>query len=227
MEGIPNFGSALWKQGGITGEKMSNKKKIRSVVGVVFLLAGGLLLLFPQYEKRAYHEEQEELITAFEQLGEWETAALADGDLEQNEQTEYVVAKDARGMLSIPAIDLEMLFFDGVSVDALNKGAGIIEPEKKMGVHNVSIAGHRGATFGKQFNRLNELKVQDELHVKMDQEDYTFIVDKVFVVDQKQVDVLSDKESPYLTLVTCTPIGEENPTDRLIVQGKLVNKEEV
>ncbi len=206
---------------------MRNVRKVRYIVGLVFLLAGAVLLLLPQYEKMAFQAKQEKLITAFEQLGDWETAVLADGELEQEEEGEYVIAQDAKGVLSIPAIELEMLLFDGVNVDALNNGAGIIEPEKKMGVQNVAIAGHRGATYGKQFNRLNELKVQDELHVKMGQEDYTFIVDEIFVVDQKQVDVLSDKESPYLTLVTCTPIGEENPTDRLIVQGKLVNGEEI
>ncbi|WP_257391377.1 class D sortase [Cytobacillus gottheilii] len=217
----------MQKRGGIPGETMRNVRKVRYIVGLVFLLAGAVLLLLPQYEKMAFQAKQEKLITAFEQLGDWETAVLADGELEQEEEGEYVIAQDAKGVLSIPAIELEMLLFDGVNVDALNNGAGIIEPEKKMGVQNVAIAGHRGATYGKQFNRLNELKVQDELHVKMGQEDYTFIVDEIFVVDQKQVDVLSDKESPYLTLVTCTPIGEENPTDRLIVQGKLVNGEEI
>lgn len=93
--------------------------------------------------------------------------------------------------------------------------------QKKFSVNNVGIAGHRSLAHGKHFNRLGELAVNDEIEIMTKDGTLEFVVADTFIVDQKEVDVLNDKDEPLITLVTCTPIGKKNPTDRLIVQGKL------
>ncbi|WP_082147068.1 class D sortase [Rubeoparvulum massiliense] len=131
-----------------------------------------------------------------------------------------------RGVIRIPKIEATIPIFAGASETSLRKGVGIIEPKKEFGIHNVGIAGHRAIAYGKQFNRLNELTADDEIEVKTRTNVYTFIVVQSFLVDQTEVNVLADQEEPLITLVTCTPIGAENPTDRLIVQAKLTQKTE-
>lgn len=207
---------------------MNKSKFIRTVLGVIFLVTGAFLIFYPQLENWQYKQEQKELVHAFEQLGEIKVEASAETSVkleEENGNASWM--KEARGVLSIPGIDLEMLLVNGADAESLNMGAGIIEPEKKIGVQNVGIAGHRGAAYGKQFNRLDEMKLNDEIHVKTASEEFTFKVDRVFTVDYQQVEVLEEKNNPYLTLVTCTPVGAKNPTDRLIVQAKLLNKEAI
>jgi sortase A len=189
------------------------------LLGLSFLLVGIFFILQPKIEKNALEKEQKELIKVFEKI------AYANPDTSQAEVNKKSPLTGARGILSIPKIDLEILVFEGTNAGSLKKGAGLIQPEKKIGVQNIGIAGHRGAQYGKQFNRLDELGINDEISFVQNAHRYTFIVTDIFVVDRTQVDVLSEKGEPYLTLVTCTPVGIENPRQRLIVQAVLQNEE--
>ncbi len=193
--------------------------------GAGFILAGIFLLLYPQVEKKAADQKQERLIEAFEQLSCVGTQIEGAGSpiAEQaSVRTEVVELLDgARGVIRIPKIDLNMMIFEGSDESALRKGVGMIEPEKEFGKNNVGLAGHRAVAYGKQFNRLNELAPKDEIEIETKTGRYVFVVTKAFVVDRTKVEVLADEKEPLLTLVTCTPIGKKNPTDRLIVQAKV------
>ncbi|ERI10213.1 class D sortase [Aneurinibacillus aneurinilyticus] len=194
---------------------------------VGFLITGLFLLFYPQIEKEILDAKQKELIEAFEQLGNTsahlETASTTEVQANQaQDQIEWL--DGARGVIRIPKIDLQMLIFEGANETSLSKGIGMIEPEKEFGINNVGLAGHRAVTHGRLFNRLDELAPNDEIEIKTKTNIYEFVIVRTFVVDRKEVGVLTDKKEPYLTLVTCTPIGKKNPTDRLIVQAKLKNK---
>lgn len=194
------------------------------------LLAVGIsIILYPQIENRTFNKEQQEILAAFEQLGSMD-------DFDQSSQQDRVMeivesGRDTdvsnelldgmRGILKIDKIDMEMAIFDGATVEALNKGAGMIEPNKQFGVNNVGLAGHRAITHGKQFNRLEELLPGDEMSVVTKDGTFEYVITDTFVVHQSEVSVLNDKMNPLLTLVTCTPIGSRNPPNRLIVQGEL------
>ena len=200
---------------------------MRILISVCFLLLGSFLLFYPQVEKRVSDSKQEQLIEAFENLGNTSIDEETESPLEvQANADEGQLARlnGARGIVRIPKIDLEMLIFDGSSESSLTKGIGMIEPKKEFGVNNVGLAGHRSTTKGKQFNRLDELSLRDIVEVKTEEGTYEYEVIQTFVVDQKEVEVLEDTKEPLLTLVTCTPLGKRNPTDRLIVQAKLKNK---
>lgn len=198
---------------------------MRMLWGAGFILAGLLLLTYPQLEKKAADHKQEQLIEAFEQLSDVgrkiDEAEPPHAEPANVQQDAVELLDGARGVIRIPKIDLNMMIFEGSDESALRKGVGMIEPEKEMGKNNVGLAGHRAVTYGKQFNRLDELAPNDEIEIETKTGRYVFVVTKAFVVDRTKVEVLADQKEPLLTLVTCTPIGKKNPTDRLIVQARL------
>ena len=192
---------------------------MRNLVGLGLILIGLIIVAYPQIEKGRTETRQQELIKVFEEIGAMEADAAPIATESIEEQLDNV-----RGVIKIQKIDLEMPVLNSASQASLQNGAGIIEPEKEFGINNVGVAGHRGATYGKQFNRLNELTQNDVIEVKTKTMTYEFVVMNSFVVDQTEVDVLDDQDEAILTLVTCTPIGAKYPTDRLIVQAKLKDR---
>lgn len=196
---------------------------MRYVWSFVFVSAGLLLLFYPQIEREVEDTKQEKLIQTFKQLGEVSEYTEQESTTEVQE-TGLELLEGARGIIYIPKIELEMLIFEGAGKVPLSKGSGMIEPEKEFGMNNIGVAGHRSTTFGKQFNRLDELERNDEIKVETKTGTYVYVIVQKFVVNRTEVDVLADQKEPMLTLVTCTPIGKKNPTDRLIVQAKLKNK---
>lgn len=198
-------------------------------MGLFFILIGIAIILYPLYENMQYDREQQQLLDSFAQLGNTEQleqasmeAEQAEADFEQANGDKSDQLKGARGLISIDKIDLDMLIFDGTSTETLSKGIGMVEPQKEFGVNNIGLAGHRAITHGKQFNRLDELTVNDEIQVTTSDGTLKFAVVDTFVVHQSEVSVLNDQDEPLLTLVTCTPIGSRNPPHRLIVQAALV-----
>lgn len=202
---------------------------MRLASGMLFIIVGVSFIFYPQIEKVFSDSKQKELVATFEQLAyleepteyseSTEMKAIKVGLEEPNEQAELL--EEVTGIIRIPEIDLEMIIYEEADQSSLKSGVGMIEPEKNFGVNNVGLAGHRGLAHGKHFNRLGELVVHDEIVILTNDGTFEFVVVDSFVVDQKEVSVLNDKDEPYITLVTCTPIGKKNPTDRLIVQAKL------
>jgi sortase A len=201
----------------ISGVYRGNKLRLLSGAGSVFLGLG--LVLYPQIEKMLLDSKQKKLIAAFEMIGEKNSTTITSSTAGGGKDTS--LEDGIRGVILIPRIDAAIPIFEGADEKSLSLGVSMIEPEKQFGVHNVGIAGHRAFAYGKQFNRLDELSVNDEIEIKTQQGNYKFVVDQTLIVDRTEVEVLRDKSNPYITLVTCTPIGEENPKKRLIVQAKL------
>ncbi|WP_342514445.1 class D sortase [Sporosarcina sp. FSL K6-1522] len=198
---------------------------MRKVLGICLVLIGLAVVFYPQFKNYTYDREQQQLLTSFQQLGDTDLLEQLSTDAETvtidpNDDLAKQL-EGARGILTIDKIDVEMIVFDGAGVEALSKGAGMIEPKKEFGVNNIGIAGHRAVAKGKQFNRLGELNIDDEIQVTTQDGTYTFIITDTFVVHQSDISVLQDKDEPLITLVTCTPLGKRNPPDRLIVQAAL------
>lgn len=203
---------------------------MRKIIGILLLLTGFSLLFYPQFERKKFDADQQELMNAFVQLGEWKEREFAESEKLQEEEDVIAplqLADGVKGILEIDKIDLQIALFDQATEENLLKGVGIIEPEKEIGKQNIGIAGHRSTTKGKQFNRLGELKEGDRIQIKTYADTYTFNVTKTYVVHQSEISVLKDQTDPMITLVTCTPLGSRNPPDRLIVQAQLIEGEEV
>lgn len=128
---------------------------------------------------------------------------------------------DIIGKLIIPKIEVEMALLKGATDLNLSRGAATIEGTSQIGeIGNAGIAGHRGRTYGRKLNRLDELEIGDLIEIQTASENYKFRVYKTHIVEPTDVSVLYRNDTDrIITLVTCDPVI--NPTHRLIVHAVL------
>ncbi|MCX7771661.1 MAG: sortase, partial [Clostridia bacterium] len=132
------------------------------------------------------------------------------------------ITKRMTGVLIIKKINLRMIIMDGVDKETLRVAAGRMPNTGKLGeIGNCVLAGHRSYTFGKYFNRLDELDVGDEITVQMKDKTLTYKVYKKLIVtpDDFSITNQTDKDK-VLTLFTCHPIVVAS--HRLVIHAKLV-----
>lgn len=149
-----------------------------------------------------------------------QTTATSEGTSEgTTEKKAPVVDKSVVAKIKIKKIDVLMPVLVGATEKNLNRGAAIIKGSSAFGeVGNVSIAGHRGRSYGVFFNRLNEIKNGDVIEIVTKEKIYKYTVYKVHIVEPEDVSVLnSNGKDKILTLVTCDPV--KNPTHRLIIHA--------
>ncbi|WP_010498467.1 class D sortase [Paenibacillus elgii] len=133
--------------------------------------------------------------------------------------------KPIEGILIIDKIKLKLPIITDATVSNLKLSVASIAGTGKAGaVGNYAIAGHRNFTYGKNFNRLDEVDKGDIIEVDTGKQQFQYEVQEKQYVLPEDVWVLKgngkDKE---ITLITCHPM--ENPTHRLIVKGKLIEKQ--
>lgn len=130
------------------------------------------------------------------------------------------------GILSIPRIEAELPVTAGVSEEQLKVSEGWVRQTDRIGSEgNAVIAGHRSYTFGKHFNRLEELEKGDEIFfTTVEGETMRFAVSETLTVgpDDPVVFALPTDGGARLTLYTCTPI--KIATHRLIVRALLLEE---
>lgn len=126
------------------------------------------------------------------------------------------------GKLEIPSISLEAAIREGAGQASLKDAIGHLRGTAPLGdaTGNCCIAGHRNYSFGRYFNRLNEVQEGDVV-VVTDSEgvEYTYTVFATSVVEPEDISVLEPVEGGELTLITCTPLFIA--THRLIVSCRL------
>lgn len=127
------------------------------------------------------------------------------------------------GKIKIEKIDVDSVIVEGVAKENLSVGIGHIKGTSKIGeVGNCALAGHRSYTFGRFFNRLNELEIGDEISLITKEGSFIYKVYKKHIVEPDDVSVLKKSRTDrVLTLITCEPIFVA--THRLIIHAKLEN----
>ncbi len=138
---------------------------------------------------------------------------------------------DALTRLRIPNLGVDVVVVEGISVGALQAGAGHYPGYAlPCDVGNVPIAGHR-TTYGKPFANVDQLNVGDQIILDTPVGSCTYEVDvKPFVVLPNDVGVIMTPPAPagpngadhLLTLTTCTPKG--SASHRLIIQAKMLSQ---
>lgn len=124
-------------------------------------------------------------------------------------------------LLRIPKISLEEAVREGDSRDVLSSALCHLEDTSYPGkAGNCCISGHRNYTFGKYFNRLEEVTVGDTIELETFDNVYRYQVYETQVVTPDNVKVLDSTGGKTLTLITCTPIFVG--THRFIVKAILV-----
>ncbi len=126
---------------------------------------------------------------------------------------------DIIGIISIDKINLNLPVLEGVTEKNLKISACHI-PETKYPweVGNSFISAHRSWTYGKLFNRLDELEIGDIIKFSSDNFSKTYRVFNIIEVDPDNTDVFYMYTDSVLTLTTCTPMYKA--TKRLIIFAK-------
>lgn len=132
------------------------------------------------------------------------------------------IKKRMTGVLIIDKIDLRMIIMDGVDEATLRVAAGRMPGTDRPGeAGNCVLAGHRSYTFGKYFNRLDELKPGDRIIIKTTDNEFHYEVYNSFIIEPDDLSILEDIDNQKtLTLFTCHPVAVA--THRLVVQAKQI-----
>lgn len=125
------------------------------------------------------------------------------------------------GVIKISKIKVKAPIVEGVKASNLRVGIGHIPGTAGLGKPgNCALAGHRSYTFGKFFNRLDELNKGDMVSIITKDGEYKYKIYDKLVVLPSDVSVLKgSRDDNTITLITCTPIYVAS--HRLIIKARL------
>lgn len=137
------------------------------------------------------------------------------------EPAKPAVKQTVLGIITIKKIKVNLPVVEGVKAANLRAGVGHMPGTAALGSSgNSALAGHRNYSFGRFFNRLDELVIGDEIIITTKEAELRYKIIKKFVVTPDDVSILNGKKDEnIITLITCTPIRVA--THRLIVQASL------
>ncbi|MEK9199523.1 class D sortase [Ureibacillus sp. 179-F W5.1 NHS] len=109
------------------------------------------------------------------------------------------------GIFYIPRLDREIPIIEGTDEDELAQGVGHFSSTGLPGDNRqILLSGHRDTVF-RQFG---ELKVGDELHIKMEYGTFIYVIEDYEIVDANDRTVIQpSREEEYLTVSTCYPFS--------------------
>ena len=194
---------------------MTNKQSIKKIIGLTLIALGlGLLLSSIALNLKQYYSKK----NTVEEFKEKIESGVASPETEGND----AVTGDMLYILRIPSIDSENPVREGTERDVLSDSLGHESGTAFAGEEgNCVIAGHRNYNFGKYFNRLDEVEIDDLIYLDSATETYTYVVTDIQVVDPTDVEILEPIEGKEtLTLYTCTPIYIA--TQRLVIIAERV-----
>ena len=197
---------------------MSDKLIFRKIFGLIFIGFGLLILVASVLMNIKQHKSQGQLLKQFDEMVQEAVSEEADeGFSSDNPALEGELLYNLR----IPSIDSQNPVCEGVSKVVLADSLGHQSGTAYVGEEgNCVIAGHRNYTFGKFFNRLDEVKVGDLIYVDTKSGTREYVVKEIKVVEPTDISVLEDNGKEQLTLYACTPIYVA--THRLVIVAELL-----
>ncbi|MBN2259180.1 MAG: class D sortase [Clostridiales bacterium] len=141
---------------------------------------------------------------------------------EEKRQAEYI-QDNMEGILVIDAINFKQpIIRDASAKNMLLTVTSFKDTGLPGEIGNYAIIGHRNLTYGRNFNRLGEVELNDTIKVITDTGTFIYTVTDIFLVLPDDVGVLFGTNlEKRITLITCDPVG--HPTHRLIVIGKILD----
>lgn len=193
-------------------------KRSVSVLSVLLLLAGVALFAYPVGTDLWSGRTQDRLKGQFEDPG-----------VRDAYRNHTIGIGKGLTRLRIPAIGVDVLVVQGTTASALRAGAGhYVETPLPGEAGNVGIAGHR-TTYGRPFNRLDELKPGDTAELETPFAIYTYTAVRPFgghanpwPVSPTSYGVVAQQPGVHwLTLTTCHPKGSarQRLVERLELTG--------
>ena len=197
-------------------------RRALSVLALVLCLGGAAMFAYPLFtDLYANNVLQQRLSDRYDS-----------DDFKQRYVTRTVKQGDPLTRIVIPRLGVDAVVVEGTSAAALRAGAGHYPNTPLPGERgNVAIAGHR-TTYGKPFNRMDELLVGDKIRLETPLATYHYAV----VAHPPEVDgkcpngacwitfptdwsVVGETSEAMLTLTTCHPKG--SAAQRLILRAAL------
>ena len=158
---------------------------------------GNLFYEMQRYNMSLYTHKQRELTskTAYE--------------LSQFSLTSYGVPDETFGVISIPAMELEMPLYLGASEEHMANGAAVLSQTSiPIGGKdtNAVIAGHRGYSGYDYFRYIDKLELGDEVTITNLWDTLTYRVTDIQIVSPDSVQaILIQPGKDMITLLTCHP----------------------
>lgn len=200
------------------------KKKI---IPIIFIVIGIIIILYPkaneyynEYKQKKILEDWENIIVDLDSTDE----IVEDEEVGELKNIDRVTG-GMEGLLKIDKIDLKLPILTGASQENMKTSVASIDHTGFPGqVGNYAISGHRNLTYGRNFNRLDEVIEGDSLLVETDEEEYEYkVVEKLYVLPEDTWVLKGNDKDKEITLITCHPVGLA--THRLIIKGRLIEKD--
>lgn len=214
----PQLGSGRATPSGFLLDALRRRRVGRVLVSgltVLLFLAGAGLFTYPFFTDLYTDQVIQDRL-------EDEFAALPSNDTWQAPEAGSPLTR-----IIIPGIDLSTVVVEGTSPAALRAGAGHYPNTPLPGeVGNVGIAGHR-TTYGRPFNRVDELGPGDEIWLITPVGDHRYVVsdpdpdigENPWVTTPDDWEVVATSDEALLTLTSCHPKGSAQ--QRIIVRAEL------
>ncbi len=197
-------------------------RRALSVLSTVLFVAGAGMFAYPLatdlYSTQVLQERLAERYEAPGYVQRYASGTIADGE--------------PLTRLAMPRLGVDALVVEGTSPVALRAGAGHYPNTPLPGEPgNVAIAGHR-TTYGKPFNRLDEMQVGDEVRLETPLATHIYRVvpapqvptpcpnGACWITTPTDWGVIGPLNGSTLTLTTCHPKGSAR--QRLILRAQLV-----
>lgn len=203
----------------------NNKKTFATYVAISFFFAAifSLTLYIFGYEKILYYTS---LIntTAINKL------SVEKKDIVFNKEAKRLISYPDYGEkfanLIIPAIELNLPLFHGDSLEIMRHAVGHYAGSYFPGENaTILLAAHNTAGY---FQKLDKLKVGDEITIKATYGTFTYKVDSYKVVSEKDKEAFPfQKEKELLIMYTCWPINRSvvgRKTERYVVYAYKVGE---
>ena len=149
------------------------KKTTLVKIANLIIVAGALVVLYPlldraftwYWQQKIFNEWQNSPASADASLSGSEPDEETSGDVESSEDnSRELFIVEPVGILQIKKINLKLPILRGSSMLNLKIGAGLLENTAEIGAPgNTVLTAHRSYTYGRFFNRLDEVEMGDEI----------------------------------------------------------------
>lgn len=222
---------------------------VRTVVGILALVVGLALVLYPTVADKINDAVNQKVIGEYQRQlqavdnGAYE-AMLQDvatyndrlfkakpyiGELTSEEWAKYesLLNLDGTGIMGyieVPKANIYLAIYHGTDENVLQTGVGHLEasslPLPGESVHTV-LTGHSGLPSARLFTDLDQLEIGDTFVLHILNEVLTYRVERMARVSPEELEDMKIEEGQELcTLMTCTPYGIN--THRLVVTGRRI-----
>ncbi len=141
--------------------------------------------------------------------------------------SDYGLDSEVFGVISIPAMDLEMPIYLGATEQHMAAGAAhLSQTSLPIGGENTNcvIAGHRGYNGASYFRYIDKLKVGDTVSVTNLWETLNYRVAEIKIIDPNEVSqILIQPGRELLTLLTCHPYASGGRQRYVVYCDRILN----